>query len=80
MDKRIRMIEESGGKGERRGGSGSCESIKKMWKRKRKESKDGLKKEKREAFRRSKKTIRLPKKIGEGEKKEKIRKRKRGRG
>lgn len=30
MDKRIRMIEESGGKGERRGGSGSCESIKKM--------------------------------------------------
>lgn len=45
MDKRIRMIEESDGKGEERGKSGSCKSIEKMWKRRREESKDGLEEE-----------------------------------
>lgn len=42
MDKRIRMIEESDGKGEEKRKSGSCKSIEKMWKRRREESKDGL--------------------------------------
>lgn len=50
MDKKIRMIEGSDGKG--RGRSGSCGSIKEMWKRKREESKDELEEEEREAFRR----------------------------
>lgn len=45
MDKRIRMIEESDGKEEERGKSGSCKSIEKMWKRRREESKDGLEEE-----------------------------------
>lgn len=52
MDKNIRMIEGSDGKGEGRGRSGSCGSIKEMWKRKREESKDELEEEEREAFRR----------------------------
>lgn len=40
--------------------SESCGSLEEMWKKKREESMEGLKGKKKGAFRKSKKTIRLP--------------------
>lgn len=61
IEKKLRSIDGGSGKGTERMRSKSCGSLKKMWKRKTEESMEKLEGEKKNAFRRSKKTIRSPK-------------------